>query len=168
MSAWLTLNFLGVDRAERQTLRLDFLADSYAGGPEVVGAGLYDARRMPWRMIVARLRVQRLVVVSMTIDERRARAMETVTEGEEALIGIRFASVGGAPLVVDGVDLRARPPAGGALRSYLCVPGPVAGEWEAKVLFDVPGRWWLEGECTSPARAISPSLVVNVRPRTAV
>jgi hypothetical protein len=118
------------------------------------------------RPVVVGLRLVRLTQVRVMFEGRPVGQMQDVMQGEAVRIDLRFADAAGAPIVVSGAALRAKPPSG-EVRSYALTAGPATGEWAATVLFDLAGRWWIEGECTSPSPAVTPSLLVVVRPRAA-
>lgn len=118
------------------------------------------------RPVMAGLRLIRLTQVRLMFEGRPVGQMQDVMQGEAVRIDLRFGDAAGAPIAVSGAALRAKPPSGD-VRSYALTAGPSPGEWAATVLFDVAGRWWIEGECTSPSPAVTPSLLVVVRPRAA-
>lgn len=141
-----------------------------SSGPVVRGvlrlARLVGAELGLTRPVMAGLRLIRLTQVRLMFEGRPVGQMQDVMQGEAVRIDLRFADAAGAPIAVSGAALRAKPPSG-EVRSYALTAGPTPGEWAATVLFDVAGRWWIEGECTSPSPAVTPSLLVVVRPRAA-
>lgn len=148
---------------------LTLLARLVAG--RVVRAELRLARLTRARLRVtpltrAQLRLVRGVLARMQFEGRPVGRMEEVMQGEAVRIDVTFSDAAGAPVAVGGATLRAQPPQGAA-RSYPLAAGAAAGEFSATVLFDVAGRWWLEGDCATPTPAVTPSLMVTVRPRAA-
>ena len=90
---------------------------------------------------------------------------DALIAGEEAEVTLTLRTAAGLPLGgATGVQIRAKPPGAEAVRSYAATAGGGTGEWVALVQFDLPGRWWVAGECTGPARAIA-EIPIEVRPR---
>jgi len=115
------------------------------------------------RPVQASLTFARLVVAHLAIEGKRM-SVSTLTAGSAALIMVTFLTEGGAPITdAGGVVLRAKPPGAGAVRTYNVTPGDSPGEWRGTILFDVPGRWWVEGLCATPSPEVSAPLVVEVR-----
>jgi hypothetical protein len=115
------------------------------------------------RPVQASLALTRLVVAHLAIEGKRMSVF-TLTAGSAALIKVTFRTEGGAPITdAGGVVLRAKPPGAGAVRTYTVSPGDLPGEWRGTILFDVPGRWWVEGLCATPSPEVSAPLIVEVR-----
>ena len=115
------------------------------------------------RPVQASLALTRLVVAHLAIEGKRMSVF-TLTAGSAALIKVTFLTEGGAPITdAGGVVLRAKPPGAGAVRTYTVSPGDLPGEWRGSILFDVPGRWWVEGLCATPSPEVSAPLIVEVR-----
>jgi hypothetical protein len=115
------------------------------------------------RPVQASLALTRLVVAHLAIEGKRMGVF-TLTAGSAALIKVTFLTEGGAPITdAGGVVLRAKPPGAGAVRTYTVSPGDLPGEWRGTILFDVPGRWWVEGLCATPSPEVSAPLIVEVR-----
>jgi hypothetical protein len=133
---------------------------------QAAAVAIASPQDLPPVVVQAGLLLIRLVRVTIDIEGRRPKAMETAMAGEMVLIALTFRDRAGAPITnAGGVALRARPPGGGAVRSYATEAGARPGEWVAQILLDTPGRWWIEGECATPTPAVSQPLVVQVSRR---
>jgi hypothetical protein len=135
-------------------------------GPAPAVAGTLRASLRLARLVTAGLVLTRPTRARLIWDGRPVGRMEEVMQGEAVRITLRFADAAGAPVVVGAATLRAKPPTG-AVRTYPLTAGAAVGEWAGTVLFDAPGRWWIEGDCLTPTPAVTPSLMVTVRPRAA-
>jgi hypothetical protein len=162
----------GVTAAAAARLRHGASASAQAGVvgsaeavvPGATPTGPVVARVAVVRLIEATAAVVRLIQVQIAIEGNRLMAQKQLVVGEAVELRLTLITPAGVPVTgASGVTVKARPQAG-TVRTYAVSPGAAPGEWVATVLLDLPGRWWLSGECSGPTPAIA-EVPVEVFPR---